>query len=49
MDLDDRVARVVLPAEEALELGLLEVRLDRGKLRLELPERVAFTLDAQLE
>jgi hypothetical protein len=49
MDLDDRVARVVLAAEELRQLERADVALDLVHLRAELGEPVRIALDGQLE
>jgi len=49
MDLDDRVARVVLAAEEPRQLERGELRLDLRDLLLELAERLGIALLGELE
>jgi hypothetical protein len=49
MDLDDRVAHVVLAAEELLELQVVERRRHDLDLGLELRQRLGVALLGQLE
>jgi hypothetical protein len=49
MDLEDRIAGVVLAAEELGQLERVDVRLDLRELRLELPEGLRIALLRELE